>query len=283
MILVMGAGGNVGRALVKELLEKEARFRASYRSAEEADDARRQGIDAVIVDYARPKTLRAELKGMEKLFFVTTPRPNLAELEGNIVEVARVSGVRHLVKLSVWGAEGEDFIFSRLHRPVEKMIEASGLGYTFLRPNGFMQNILAYAPMIKAQGAFFLPAGEARVSEIDVRDIARVAATVLSEKGHKGKAYELSGPQALSHAERADILSDVLGRPVAYVSPPEAEWKQTALGLGLSEWLVDGIIDLLHYYQSGQAERVTPAVKELTEREPISFRQFAQDHAEAFS
>lgn len=282
MILVMGASGNIGKEVVKQLSARGAQFRAGYRSAEQAAEAQRLGIETAVLDYAQPQTLRAALQGVERLFFVSPPLPNLAELEGNVLAAAQSAGVRHLVKSSVWGADGEDFAFSISHRAVEKKIEASGIPYTFLRPNGFMQNMLGSAPTIKGQAAFYLPTGEARVSEIDVRDIGEVAAAVLTEEGHQGKAYELSGPETHSNAERAQILSEVLGKTITYISPPDAEWKRMAMSFGLPEWQVDGIIDLSHYYKAGKAERVSPAVKETTGREPTSFRRFAEDHAQAF-
>jgi len=282
MILVLNAGGNIGRELVRELKKVSAEFTAAYRSAEQVAAARNVGINAVVADYARPDSLRTALTGAKKAFFVTPPALNLEELEGNVLDAARAAGVQHLVKLSVWGADKGEFVFARPHQAVEKRIVASGIPYTFLRPTGFMQNMLANAAIIKSQGAFYLPAGDARVAEIDVRDIARVAAVTLLEDGHAGKAYELSGPEAMTHTERASIWSEVLGKPVAYGLQPEADWKQTMLGYGLPEWQVDGILDLLRYYQSGKSARVSPAVEEVTGQKPITYRQFAHDYADAF-
>jgi uncharacterized protein YbjT (DUF2867 family) len=283
MILVMGASGTVGSEVVRALGERNAAFRAAYRDEAQAAQATKDGVETVILDYAKPETLEAALHGVEKLFFVTSATPDLATLEGNVVEAARKSGcVKHLVKSSVWGAEGEEFVFSHAHREVERKIEASGLAYTFLRPNGFMQNMLGQAASIKAHGVFYLPANGARVSEIDARDIGRVAMRVLIEEGHEGKAYDLSGPAALSNAERAEVLSEVLGKKIECVSPPDEEWKKAVMGFGMKEWQADGIIDLAHYYGKGKAERVSPAVRELTGREPVSYRSFVQAHSEAF-
>ena len=144
---------------------------------------------------------------VESVFIVAPPAPNLEELEGNAVDAARAVAVKHIVKLSVWGADLGEFLFAKPHGAIEKRIQASGIPYTFLRPTGFMQNMLANAPTIKSQGAYYALAGVARVAEIDFRDIARVAAVTLLEEGHAGKAYELSGPEAMSHSERAEVLS----------------------------------------------------------------------------
>jgi uncharacterized protein YbjT (DUF2867 family) len=282
MILVLNAGGNIGKELVRELHSRSADFVAGFRSAEQVSAAESGGTRAVVADYSRPDTLRAALSGVKKVFFVTPPVLNLEDLEGNVLEAAQAAGVEHLVKMSVWGADTGGFVFAQPHQAVENRIATSGIPYTFLRPTGFMQNMLGNAATIKSQGAFYLPAGDARVAEIDCRDIASVAAVALTEDGHTGKAYELSGPEAMTYTERAKILSEVLGKPVAYVSTPDADWKKTMLGYGLPEWQVDGILDLLRYYKTGQSERVSPAVEEVTGVKPITYRQFAQDYSDAF-
>jgi uncharacterized protein YbjT (DUF2867 family) len=282
MILVMGASSSIGQELVKRLSSKGAEFRAGYRTPAQAADAEKQGVAPVLLDYAEPDTLKAALDGADKLFVVSPPRPNLEELETNVVDAAKDAGIKHFVKLSVWGAEGGEFKFARDHRAVEKKIEASGLPHTFLRANGFMQNMLTSAASIKSQGAFYLPAGDARVSEIDVRDIASVAAAVLTEPGYEGAAYELGGPEALSNNDRAGILSEVLGKPISYVSLPDVEWKAAAMAAGLPEWSANGIIELMHYYKEGKAEAVSPAVEQVTGKKPISFRQFVEDNAGAW-
>lgn len=282
MILVLNAGGNIGSELVKELQRRGAEFTAAYRSPEQAAKAGQSGLKTVVADFAKPETLDAALAKAEKVFVVAPPLPNLEELEGNVVTAAQKAGIRHLVKLSVWGAEEGETIFGRPHGAVERRIEAAAIPYTFLRPTGFMQNMLGNAASIKAQGVYSLPSGDARVAEIDFRDIAKVAAVALTEGGHIGKAYDLSGPEAMTHTERAQILSEVLGKTVTYVSPPETDWKAAMLGYGLPEWQVDGILDLLRYYKAGKSERVSPAVKEVTGSDPISYRQFVQDYKEVF-
>lgn len=222
------------------------------------------------------------MEGVESIFIVTPPAPNLEELEGNAVDAAQAVGVKHIVKLSVWCAEQGEFLFAEPHGAIEKQIKASGIPFTFLRPTGFMQNMLANAPTIEAQGAFYAPAGPARVAEIDFRDVARVAVVTLLENGHAGKAYELSGPEAMSHSERAEVLSKVLGKKIEYVSPTDAEWKAMVLGFGVPEWQADGVIDLLHYYKAGKSQRVSPSVEDVTGAKPIDYRQFVQDYADAF-
>lgn len=199
MILVTGAGGTVGSVLLAELKSAGHKPRAAYHSPAKAEKERANGGDAVSLDFAKPETLRPALAGVDRVFLLGTGGRGQADGEIALVRAARAAGVQRLVKLSVWGAAGEQFAFAKIHRSVERAVEASGLAWTFLRPNSFMQNFVNYmGGSIKAQGAIYQPAGDATISHIDVRDVARVAARVLTTTGHEGQSYELSGPQALT-------------------------------------------------------------------------------------
>jgi uncharacterized protein YbjT (DUF2867 family) len=283
MILVTGAGGNVGSELVKVLSASGARFRAAYNSPAKMEQARRNGVAAVAIDYARPETVAAALAGADHLFLLGAGAVGQAEAEIGVVRAAKKAGVRHVVKLSVWGADGEAFSFAKVHRPVEREIEGSGLGWTFLRPNGFMQNLPNFfAATIKSQGAFYLPSRGCRVSHIDVRDIAAVAAKTLTDPGHEGKAYTLSGPEALSYADIAARLATAIGRPVKYVDIPDADFKKGAMAAGMPEAYADAMLSLIHYYEGDHASRVTQDVERVAGRKPNNFDQFARDYAGAF-
>ncbi len=257
MILVTGATGKVGEELVKKLREAKIPFRAGVRSPE-----RVSGLDTVLFDYDRPETFAPALRGVGKLFLLTSGG---TERESPVVDAAKKTGVKHIVKLSVWGAESEAFTFARAHRPIEKKIEVSGIPYTFLRPNGFMQNFVTMAATIKGQGVFYLPARECRYSVVDVRDVASVAAEVLTEDGtHAGKTYKLSGPESFSNAEMAEKLSSAIGKKVTYVDLPDAEFKKALLATGVPEPYADALIDLIHYYMTGAAQEITPDVERVT-------------------
>lgn len=283
MILVTGAGGKVGSELVKKLQAAGARFRAGYYSGLKAKEAKQAGVDGVAIDFAKPETLRPAFRGVEKVFLISGNVPQQDRLELNVVREAKEAGVRYIVKSSVWGAESESFSFARLHRPVEREIEASGMAYTLLRPNGYMQNMSNfYAPTIKAQGAFYLPARDARISHIDVRDIASVAARVLTEAGHEGKAYDLSGPEALTYNQIAEKLSTVIGKGISYVDLSDADFRKAMVSSGVPEAAADAMVELFQYYISGQASRISPAVRQITGKDPISFERYAKDYAASF-
>src|SRR5439155_14857666 len=191
MILVTGSSGPVGSDLLKQLTAKGEKVRAAYHSRPPAA----RGVEGARVALSTGEGLDTALAGCDTVFLLSGGLPDQTAAELRAVEAARRKGVRRLVKLSVWGAEGEDFSFARVHRPVEKAIEKSGIAYTFLRPNGFMQNFVTYdGETIRSHGAFYYPCHNAAVSHIDVRDIAAVGVAALRHKGKEdeGRAYTLS-------------------------------------------------------------------------------------------
>ncbi|MDQ2871474.1 MAG: SDR family oxidoreductase [Acidobacteriota bacterium] len=273
MILVTGATGKVGSALIKELEALKAPYRAGVRHAGS------MGMDSVAFDFDDPETFGAALTGVERLFLLTS---GVTEREGPAVDAAKAAGVRHIVKLSAWGSEKEDFAFGRHHRAIEKRIEASGVPWTFLRPNGFMQNYLTQAATIKGQGAFYLPSGGSKYSLIDARDVGAVAARVLTATGHEGRAYALSGPESLSNGEIARKLSAATGKPVNYVDVPDDVFRKSVVESGVPGPYADDYIDLLHYYRAGKATAVTADVESVTGKPPRTFDEFAGDFAAQF-
>ena len=283
-ILVTGAGGTVGSEVVRQLQQTGAQFRAAYHSESKAQAARGSGIDAVVVDFNKPESLPAALDGIDKLFLLSGGAPNQVEQEINAVEAAKKAGVKHIVKLSVIGAAEEEFSFAKMHRAAEKVVEASGIPWTFLRPNGFMQNMENYSlPTIQSQGAFYSSVGDARVAHVDVRDIAAVAVKVLTEPGHEGKSYTLTGPAAVTNREIAEKLSATSGREIHYVDLADADLKQGLLGAGMPEAYANAYLDLMRYYRTGSAGNISDDIRRVTGRDPIAFDQYARDRGSAFA
>jgi uncharacterized protein YbjT (DUF2867 family) len=283
MILVTGAGGTVGALVARELKTLNLKTRLAFHSEEKARKATAEGHDAVALDFSRPETLRPALQGVETVFLLGTGGLGQAEGEINVIREARAAGVRKIVKLSAWAADTEGFAIGRIHRVAERELEKSGLDWTILRPNGFMQNFVNYmSGSIKAPGAFYQPAADAKISHIDARDIARVAAVVLANPGHGGQAYDLTGPEALSYTQAAEVLSRVLGKKVAYVAVSDEAAKAGMMSAGIPAFYADYLVDLNQFYRKGSAARVTPTVKDLTGRDPLSFEQFVRDNASAF-
>ncbi len=280
MILITGASGNVGSEVLKQAAAVGLPIRAAYQSRENAQRAP-SGVETVLMNYTEPATVRAALRGVQKIFLVGPPVANVADLEAGVVRECANSGAIHVVKLSALG--GRQAIFSGLHRDSEERIEASGVPYTFLRPNGFMQNLVNYnAGTIKTQNAFYAAQGNGAVSYIDVRDIGAVAVKVLSESGHERKAYALTGPEALTNAQIAEKLSHVTGRTIRYVDLAPAELKKAMIAAGVPAWSADALLDLQRLYGEGKASPVDPAVERITGRKATPFDQFARDYAAAF-
>jgi uncharacterized protein YbjT (DUF2867 family) len=171
----------------------------------------------------------------------------------------------------------------RIHGECELLLEGSGMGWTFLRPNLLMQTTLAFAEQVAADGRFYAPLAEAKTSMIDARDVAAVAARMLTEEGHEGKVYELTGPEAISHREIAEKLSKVLVRPVEHVEVSFEDARGGMIGMGMPEWLADALAELFEVRQAGYTSGVTDTVAQITGREPRGYEQFARDYKEAFS
>lgn len=207
--------------------------------------------------------------------------PNLldqTQFELNAVEAAGAVGVRHIVKQSVLGADGKAYSLSLVHRPVERAIEASGMAWTFLRPNSFMQNLVTFMwPTIEAESAFYTASGQGRISCVDVRDIAEVAVKALTEPGHVGKAYTLTGPEALTYGEQAEELSAALGRRIRHVNISPGDFKEAMLAEGMPEALADRMVDLERYFRQDQASSVTNDIREVTGHDPRSLAQYVHD------
>ncbi len=156
----------------------------------------------------------------------------------------------------------------RTHARVEEVIKASELPYTFVRPNSFMQNLRSYAGSIAAEDAFYVPAADARISHVDARDVAAVATRALTEDGHAGKAYEVTGPEALTCDEVAGLFSARLGRTIRYVSVPDEGARQGMVAAGLPEWYADGLVELYQLYRRQEGAVVTDAVERVTGQQP---------------
>lgn len=280
MILITGASGNVGREVVKQALAVGLKIRATFQSPAVAAQAP-AGLEGVIMDYAKPETIRPALDGVEKIFLVGPPVRDLPAFEANFVKEARAAGRQHVVKVSALG--GRESMFPSGHRDSEENIEASGLPYTFLRPNGFMQNLVNYnAGTIRSQNAFYGCQGNGAVSLVDIRDIAAAAVIVLAATGHEGKSYALTGSETLTNEHIAGKLSGIVGHKISYVDLPPTELKKVLLSAGMLEWSADALVDLQCLYREGKAGMVTDDVERLTGRKPITFDQFARDYAFAW-
>lgn len=283
MILVTGSTGNTGSEVVGELARRGAPVRALVRDAGKAAELFGADVQIAQGDYERPDTLEAAMDGVEAVYLVAPASPDMVALEANVIEAAKRMGVRRVVKHSALGAAPDSPIpVARWHGESERRLAESGLAYALLQPNFFMQNFLDFAPTIASEGAIYAPMKDGRISMIDCRDIAAVAATVFTEEGHEGETYVLTGPEALSFGQAAKKLSRVIGKEVRYVDISPEQAKQAMVEEGMPEWFADDLVSAYQIFSEGHGAMINDVVARVAGREPRTFEEFACEAAPAF-
>ena len=257
MILVTGATGQHGTALLRLLSARGIAARALVRNPAKADAiAALPHVEIVHGDMARPDTLATALRGVDRAILISSATPDMQEVQTNFIEAARRAGVKHVVKLSGIAPNLDSpFRFARMHGEIEKRLEASGMAYTHLRPGEFMTVYFRQASNIASKGALFLPMEDARIASIDIGDIAEIAAKVLTESAHEGKVYPLTGPEALSMAEVAAKLSAATGKPIRYVNVPPEDARRAQLAAGMPPFLADALFELFSERRRGMKRK----------------------------
>jgi uncharacterized protein YbjT (DUF2867 family) len=284
MILVTGATGVNGRALLNRLSADGVAARALVRNPAKAEAlAALPHVEIVQGDMARPETLAAALKGVDRAMLISSSDPMMRDVQSNFIDAAAKAGVRHVVKLSGIMPELDSaFRFARMHGEIEKKLEASGMAFTHLRSGEFMTAYFRQVPSIAAKGAMFLPMEDARIASIDVGDIAEIAANVLTSSGHEGKTYPLTGPQALTMTEVAEKLSAATGKTIRYVNVPAEDARKAQLASGMPPYLADALFELFAERRNGKEAKVWPDAERLLGRPPTSFSEFARRNAAVF-
>jgi len=283
MILVIGATGNIGSEVTRQLVAKGVGVRALVRDRAKAEAVLGTKVQLVAGDLSRPETVAAAMDGADKLFLVTPLHLDQIAMKSAAIQAAKPAGVKHIVMSTGIGAGPDAGVeIGRWHGKNQEEVKATGIAYTFLQPTFFMQNMLMFAGTIREQGAFYMPLGDSKVSWVDARDIAQVGVVALTEAGHENKEYPITGGEAVSCAEMAAILSDVLDRGVNYVDVPLAAAKEGMMSAGMPEKLADLMNELYALGPAGHLAYVADTVEAVTGRRPRTFRQFAEDHAAAF-
>src|SRR3954451_13166887 len=296
-ILVTGATGTVGSEVVKQLSKedkKDINIRAAIHSQNKFDNLKQvvdnERIEFVSLDYSDPKTVHEAFTNIDKIFLLTMPSPNSVDIASNVIKEAKKNGIKHIVKLSVMNAEAQPgYAMGRLHRQEEKIIEESGIPYTFLPPTSFMQNFVNFfGQTIKSENIFYFHGGDIKISFIDARDIAAVAVKTLLDfeegpNNYSNKSYNITGQESLSYSQAAEILSKELGRRISYIDISEEDARKGMMQSGMSNWLIDIIIDSLNYIIRGDYGSQTSTVfEQITGQKPISFDQFVRDYSRYF-
>lgn len=277
-VLVTGATGKVGRATVDALLARGADVRAASRHLDTA-----AGVKRVTFDWARPDTYDAALAGVDRVFVLLPSGVEDVGAPGRaFLDRARAAGVERVVLMTAMGVE---------HAPpevplraLELHVEGLGVPATVLRPNWFAQNFSegVFREPIVRNGVIRLPAGDAAVSFVDVRDIGAVAAAALVEDGHEGAAYTVTGPAALTHADAAEAIGRAAGRPVRYEPVDDDAFRAAMGGMGWDRGYLEALVGLFGMSRAGAAAPVSPDVERVLGRPATPFAQFAADHADAW-
>jgi uncharacterized protein YbjT (DUF2867 family) len=285
MILVTGATGTNGRLVVQALRARGIRVRAMVQDASRAQDLREAGAELTVGNFDHPSTLDAALVGIERSLLLSPVDARLIERESRFVERATKAGLPHLVKFSAIGAHpGASFTFGRQHGAAERLIMDSGLPFTFVQPNFFMQNLLWSAETIKTRGELVSSLGAARASYVDARDIAAVIAATLSDPidRHAGRIHLVTGPAAVTYDEIAQTVSHAVGRTVRYVDLTDDQMRAGLLAAGQSAWQATALVELNTYARQGHASVVTDTVERVTGRPARPLEQWIRDHAASF-
>ena len=262
----------------------DVNLRALAHDESKAQSIKDRGVEAVVGDFLEPETLVPALQGVSTVLLITPIHPEQVTQASNVIRAAKESGNDpRIVRLSVHQASHEaPSRNSRQHAQIEDEVRSSGLPYTLLRPTTFMQNTLATARTVASEGRIYQPFKDGKLGMIDARDIGEVAAKVLTEEGHEGKVYTLTGPAAISFYEVAEALSEVLGKEVRYVNISLEDAKRAMLNMGLSEWRADVLIEYAKAHSEGYSNFTTEDVEQLTGHPATSYKEFATDFERVF-
>jgi len=283
-ILITGATGNVGEELVKSLVKTNHSVIVGVRDIEKAKEKFADNldfIDIINLDFTRPDTHKEALKGIKKVFLVRPPQiSNVKKFIFPFIDKALEEKIEHVVFLSLLGVERNPVV---PHYKIEKYLEKSSIGYTFLRASFFMQNLnTTHCQDIREYNEIFLPAGNGKTSFIDVRDIAEVAVKVLTEEGHMKEAYSLTGKEAMDYYQVAEAFTRVLGRKIEYTSPSIFKFYRRMRNRGMDRGYVLIMIALYITARLGLAKKTTNTLENLLDREPISVEQYVSDYKQSW-
>lgn len=282
-VLLIGATGRIGGATAAALQEKGIDFSVLARSGGDSDEWREAGVEQITGDVRDVASLKQAFSGFDALLSVSPFATDIDRTGANMVEAAKAASVARFVRSSALGAvPGAEMTLGRLHAAAEAVVRESGLDWTILQPATFMQNYLGFAGSIRSEGAFYSPLGGGRVSLVDVRDVGDMAAAVLTESGHAAKTYAVTGPEAISCADIAALMSAKLGRRIRYVEVSDEQAESAMRQSGMPDPLVGMVGELNRVSKAGHAAEVSPAVEHVLGRKPRTFADFLDAHAAAF-
>jgi uncharacterized protein YbjT (DUF2867 family) len=288
MLLVTGAAGRTGSAVVRELARRGVPVRALVRNPASFSTSL-PGVTVVAGDLRRRDTLGPALDGVSRALLISSPREEMVDAQLSFIDAAQAAGVGHIVKLSGResgvGFDPEVFRGARWHGQIERYLERSGLAWTHLRPSQFMQTYLpgSATGVDPAARELALPLGAGRLSPVDIADVAAAAVELVTTDGHHHRAYEMTGPEALSMAEVVERVSAATGVGFRYTDLTPEAFRDRLTGAGLPPHVVDLFDEQFQERRRTPESRVELGTHRALGLAPTTFADFARRHATAFA
>lgn len=282
-ILIIGATSDISSGIIEHLKDSEHRLLALVRNPDKAKKLEETGVETRMGDLEKPWTLGAAFAGADTAWILTPPGPRAPEQFSNALWAARNAGISHVVRMSAFGAaHTAPTINGRLHGLSDAELIASGVPYTIVKPHFFMQNLLMAAQGIAQQGAIHLPLADSRMGLIDSRDISEFAANVLTNTGHEGRTYTLTGPASITMHQAAETIGEAIGKRVRYEPIALDQCWRSMVDSGMNEWTVNLLCDYFAAYSTNWGDLVTDDFQRVVGKDPRTIADFASHYAGAF-
>ena len=282
MILITGATGRVGHKLAKSLIQSGEQVKMLVRNSKKAASLQSLGASICIGDLNQLDCLDIALQGCDRLVSIPPNTINQAEQEIQLYQIAKLTGIQHIVKLSTVKADLESPCqFFKQHAIAEQYLKKSGIKFTILQSNSFMQNFLWFTHEIKTKGTLSIPMEDAKTAPIDICDVVHVGVAILKGGGHESKTYNLTGSELLSLQEIAEKLSAVTHQKITYVSASPFAFKQILIRAGVPEWFAEAVVMSWQVASQGKPT-ITDTITKIGKQQPITFDEFAWDYKAVF-
>lgn len=283
MILITGVTGRVGSKLVESLLQSGEQVRVLVRNPQKAANLQALGASVCLGDLNRLDHLDIALQECDRLFSIPPNTINQAEQEIQLYQAAKRTGIRHIVKLSTVKSDIESSChFFKQHAIAEQHLKQSGIKFTILQTNSFMQNFLWFADEIRTKRTLSLPMKDTKTAPIDIRDVVRVGSAILAEEEHEGKTYNLTGSELLSLQEIAEKLSTVTNQKITYIDASPLNFKQMLISSSVPDWFAEAVTTSWQIASKGKPT-LTDVVTKIGRKQPITFNEFAWDYKAMFA
>lgn len=282
-LLVAGANGLNGRLLLKQLAKNNIPVRAMVRNKDRAKDLENETMEIIEADLSNPATLDKAFDSIEQAYIVTAIHPDAAMYFSNFFQVAKKTGVKHVIKLSGLGASADSpsEILRQHHQSDEELVQ-SGLDFTVIQPNSFFQNILGQAKAIQRKGRFGMLLGDASQSLVDMNDVAEATVRIIQDKSHRNKIYPLTGPESISGNDMGEQLAELLEKPVRYKPVSSTLAKQEMLAGGLHEWNANALVEIMELFATGAFAETSSDLENILDRKPNRFADFVTENRGVF-